>query len=211
VNPSHPVTSIESLRITLEQLHSKIDECTVCATEVVGYEKVRGVRRGDPGQIIIIGQGPGNREKAVGRAFAGQSGTSLDRWLVASGADPADPRRGIYLTSVTKCIAAQDSGVRMMARKCRPWLLAQLQTITPELIITLGEHAYRELDMSRIKYNEAVCIPQSSQALMLFSSFGVNFTLLPWPHPSGLNRWHNLEKNRAKLAASFDVVRPFFR
>jgi uracil-DNA glycosylase family 4 len=195
----------------LAVLHQAIDECTVCADHVPGLVKIQGVRRGEPGKIMIIGQGPGRQEAERRSAFAGQSGTRLDRWLVEAGADPANPRGGIYLTSVTKCVPGPGASMTHMVKNCRRFLLEQLAIIKPSLLVTLGKPAYEQLRVSHDPYEQALCRLFHSESQLLFPGTGFHYALLPWPHPSGLNRWHNEPGNRSRLVASFDLMRPFLR
>jgi uracil-DNA glycosylase len=83
--------------------------------------------------------------------------------------------------------------------------------LRPALVITLGKSAYERLRFSENSYEDNLCTLQSSKNLMLFTEFGYHFSLLPWPHPSGLNRWHNSEENRMRLEATFPLVQPYIR
>jgi uracil-DNA glycosylase len=56
------------------------------------------LERGDPGKLFVVGQDPGNAELHGNKAFAGQSGKTLDSWLRAAGLSNDDPRKGVYLT-----------------------------------------------------------------------------------------------------------------
>lgn len=158
---------------------------------------------------MIIGQGPGNAELAGVRAFAGQSGRTLEGWLVSCGANPKSPRDGIYFTSVIKCVCPSDKYFAQMAGNCRQFLRRQIMELAPELVITLGKKAYEELRVDDGTYEEGLCAPHHTSQLVLITPFGLHFNLLHWPHPSGLNRWHNESANASRLKASFDFVRQF--
>ena len=41
------------------------------------------------------------------------------------------------------------------------------------------------------------------------TKFGFDYTLMVWPHPSPVSRWHNSAENREKLRASFDALARF--
>jgi uracil-DNA glycosylase family 4 len=190
----------------LVAVHEAIDGCRVCAREVAGFRKPPHLERGDAGKVMIIGQGPGNAEMRAEVAFAGQSGKTLNSWLVAAGADRDNPREGIYFTSVIKCCAAGPEHFRIMERNCRRFLRDQIAAIEPALIITLGKEAYMAMRFTNTGYDRALCKPVHSSDHLLYSWFGFHFWLLPWPHPSGLNRWHNVPKNRERLRESFEFV-----
>lgn len=156
---------------------------------------------------MVVGKGPGNAELGGARAFAGQSGRTLDSWLRSSGAERARPRRGIYLTSVIKCCYLYEKDFDLMAHNCAPFLQRQIEIIRPLLVVTLGREAYMGLQFTGRDYDGALCNAVHSSDHLLFSPFGFHFWLLPWPHPSGRNRWHNVPENRERLRGSFHIVR----
>lgn len=158
---------------------------------------------------MIVGQGPGRAEINGLRAFAGQSGRTLEGWLVKSGANPAAPREGIYFTSVIKCVCPRDRFFPLMAKNCRIFLQHQIACVSPELVVTLGKRAYEALQVCDRTYDGALCELQHTADFVLLTPFGFHFSLLHWPHPSGLNRWLNDAGNMRKLAASFEFVRRF--
>jgi len=191
--------------IQLKLLHQQIDACRVCAQMVPDFTKPLKMERGEAGPIMVVGQGPGNTEIAKGRAFSGYSGKRLDEWLVQCGANEQNPRIGIYLTSVIKCAGAKKY-FSTMAHNCRSFLNKQLSIIRPALVITLGQEAYEELSFNEMRYDLALCREQRSSEIVFMTPVGFHYNLLPWPHPSGLNRWHNDEENNEMLKASFQIV-----
>lgn len=191
----------------LDVVHRAIDDCRVCSHSVRGFRKPPHLDRGEPGPVMIIGQGPGNAELQGDIAFAGQSGTTLNLWLVAAGANTEEPRRGIYLTAVIKCCCTGPRDFKVMERNCWRFLQQQMAVVRPRLVITLGRQAYMSLRFTGDEYGEALCNPERSSDHLLISGFGFDFWLLPWPHPSGLNRWHNVAENRERLRKSFVFVR----
>ena len=195
--------------VGIQNLHDEIIRCRICEDQVDGYEKPPSLDRGQPGSVMVIGQGPGRAELGGTRAFAGQSGRTLDVWLQSCGADPADPRRGIYFTSVIKCVSSKDNCFARMAQNCAPFLARQILEIHPHLIVTLGKRAYEALRIIEEDYEAALCNPRYSADVVLVTPFGFHFSLLHWPHPSGLNRWLNTAENQARHRQSFEFVRKF--
>jgi DNA polymerase len=193
----------------LEALHVEIDACRVCSSFLSPLEKPTGLVRGGVASIVIVGQAPGNQELARRRAFAGMSGRRLEEWLVACGAPAANPRSPFYFTSVIKCICPESRHLSQMARNCQPFLHRQLAIIRPALVISLGAVSFENLNFTSLDYSGALCQTLATTDHLLFPPFGEHFTLLVWPHPSGLNRWLNDSSNAAALTASFDVVRRF--
>lgn len=147
--PTHLVILAEDLKnaveLPLSVLHGEIARCRVCEPTVDGFQKPPHLDRGGVGRVMVIGQGPGSAELSGTRAFAGQSGRTLEQWLVACGADPASPRAGIYFTSVIKCVCPSERFFSSMARNCRAFLQRQIVELGPDLIITLGRKSYEAL------------------------------------------------------------------
>jgi uracil-DNA glycosylase len=209
INDSHddaePVRPALVERLTV--IHEDIDRCRRCEPEVNGFRKPPHLDRGEPGKLFVIGEGPGNAELRGRRAFAGQSGRTLDKWLRAAGLDERDPRKGAYLTSIIKCCHSSAKDFDLMARNCSDFLQRQMMTIRPRLVITLGRNAYLSLRFTHEGYGEAICRPMHTSRFLLLSQFGFHFWFLPWPHPSGLNRWHNAAENRRRLQESFAFMK----
>jgi uracil-DNA glycosylase family 4 len=192
----------------LDELHETVDACRKCEASIPNLCKPVRMFRGTPGKVIIVGQGPGRKERAIGYAFAGQSGKRLDEWLRKCRTHGL-ARDGIYLTSVVKCVKKSARELEIMAKNCRPFLEAQISLIRPKLIITLGQLAFETLNFSEMTFSNALCTPLESRQHVLLPPFGYHLTLLPWPHPSGLNRWLNEKENRQKLERSFRTVATF--
>ena len=112
----------KTLRTPLEELHETIDNCRKCESCIPDLCKPVRMFRGFPGSVMIVGQGPGKKERSTGYAFAGQSGKRLDEWLWQCRRRGA-ARDGIYLTSVMKCVKRSEKELEIMARNCRPiWI-----------------------------------------------------------------------------------------
>jgi uracil-DNA glycosylase family 4 len=191
------------------RIHNEISECRVCESRVPGFEKPVLLHRGDFGRVMIVGQGPGRSELKVFRAFAGQSGRTLEWWLVACGANPANPRAGIYFTSVIKCVCPSEKFFPLMARNCRGFLHRQIVELGPELVITLGWKSYEVLRVSDDEFDATLCVPRNTADFALVTPYGLHVNLLHWPHPSGRNRWLNNDENQLRLQNSFEFVRSF--
>ncbi len=198
MSPDSPATS-------LSLLHERINNCRVCERLVPQFAKPQKMDRGEVGSIVIVGQAPGNKELVKGKAFSGNSGKKLNEWLVRCGANREHPRKGIYLTSIVKCQGAKELFSRMV-HNCRTFLNLQLTIIQPRLVITLGQEAFEELRFETSEYNLALCREYRSLDYVLMTPVGFHYSLLPWPHPSGLNRWHNNKSNVQLLNASFEIV-----
>jgi len=210
-NPSRAILRLvaTSQETELVHIHREIDGCTICKAGVDGFQKPKPLDRGAVGRIMVIGEGPGKSELNSGRAFAGQSGRRLEGWLVAAGAPRDDPRQGIYFTSVLKCFCPASKDFKGMARNCSGFLDRQLQTIKPELVVTLGSKAFQRLHFTEDEFDRAACNPYYTGDEVLLTDYGFHFWVLHLPHPSGVNRWHNHEANRKKLSSALKFVTRF--
>lgn len=94
---------------------------------------------------MMIGEQPGDQEDKHGEPFVGPAGRLLDRALEQSGID----RASVYLTNAVKHFKFSREGKRRIHQKpgrtemvaCRPWLLAELGAIRPDLVVLLGATA----------------------------------------------------------------------
>ncbi len=90
-------------------------------------------------RLMIIGEGPGQREDETGVPFVGKAGQLLDKILLSAG---IDRRRDVYICNVVKC---RPPGNRVPAREeaeaCRPYLDAQIDLVRPQLVLAAGATA----------------------------------------------------------------------
>jgi len=192
--------------LTLKVLHEQIDQCTVCNSFVQPLRKpLPGINRGDGHDLFIVGQAPGRTEVKSRRAFSGGSGSRLDNWLVACGRPAKEPRKGVYLTSILKCPMNKPSDFTGMARRCKHFLVSQLEIIQPRILITLGKESFDFLKLEDGEYTDMIgkIYYPAHGALISHHPYTA---IVHWPHPSGLNRWHNEPENSQRLRASFAAI-----
>lgn len=93
-------------------------------------------------RLVMIGEQPGDREDLAGKPFVGPAGRMLDKLLDDVGIERGD----VYLTNVVKHFAFTQRGKRRLHRTpnhaeitaCRPWWIAEIAAIQPELLVCLG-------------------------------------------------------------------------
>ena len=195
----------------LRDLHSQIDRCTICSNFVVPLRKPQSnMARGEGPDIFVVGQAPGKTEVSTARAFSGSSGTRLDNWLIACGRPAGNPRLGVYLTSVLKCPVNLPAQFKLMARNCRHFLDSQIEIIRPKIVITLGLESFEYLKTTQGNYDSLIgqIFYPNDNPLSPPQPFSA---LVHWPHPSGLNRWHNGDGNGARLEESFKKVKAYLK
>lgn len=98
---------------------------------------------------MIVGEQPGDQEDLEGRPFTGPAGQLLDRALVDAGIE----RPKTFITNAIKHFKWTARGKQRLHQKpaageidaCKPWLLAELSTIAPKVLVLLGATAARSL------------------------------------------------------------------
>jgi DNA polymerase len=99
--------------------------------------------------IMLVGETPGDREDRAGKPFVGPAGRLLDEALAAAGID----RATAYVTNAVKHFRWEERGKRRLHKKprwsevqaCKPWLLAEIEAIAPQVIVCLGATAAQSL------------------------------------------------------------------
>lgn len=115
--------------------------CTLCRLSEGRTNVVFG--SGDPdADLVIVGEGPGQREDEQGLPFVGPSGRLLDELL----GEIDLSREEVYITNVVKCRPPRNRDPREdEIEACKPYLRTQLQLIDPKVVLTLGNFASKLL------------------------------------------------------------------
>ncbi len=98
---------------------------------------------------MLVGEQPGDREDVEGHPFVGPAGHVLDVALERAGL--SDVR--IYKTNAVKHFRYKQRGKRRLHEAplrshvvaCRPWLRAELEILSPPLLVLLGAVAAQSL------------------------------------------------------------------
>jgi uracil-DNA glycosylase len=134
----------------LERLREAAATCEGCPLFADAERTVFGAGDGRA-RVVVVGEQPGEDEDRTGEPFAGAAGALLDRALEQAGIDPGGVWR-TYAVKHRKSARVGPAGrrirlkpVRGEAAACRPWLLAELDAIGPEMVICLGGAAAHTL------------------------------------------------------------------
>ncbi len=136
---------------SLTSLRAAAQGCHACPLWRRATQTVFGAG-GARASILLVGEQPGDQEDRQGLPFVGPAGRLLDQALEAAGID----RRSVYVTNAVKhfkWIPAEGRGKRRIHQKpsgnevraCRPWLLAEIEAVEPDLIVCLGATAAQSL------------------------------------------------------------------
>ncbi|MFN8499716.1 MAG: uracil-DNA glycosylase [Anaerolineae bacterium] len=128
---------VSERRAALDHLHAEVRACERCDLCKTRTQAVPGEGPATA-QIMLVGEGPGQREDQLGRPFVGASGQWLTELLGLAGLK----REDVYITNVVK---SRPPGNRDPLpdeiEACRTWLEQQLAIIQPKVIITLGRYS----------------------------------------------------------------------
>ena len=123
-------------------IREDLGDCTRCRLHKQGRKQiVFGV--GNPrAELMFIGEAPGADEDTQGEPFVGRAGQLLNNMIKAMGLR----REDIYIANIIKC---RPPGNRTPERDecetCSPFLMRQIATIKPKVLVALGAVAAKTL------------------------------------------------------------------
>jgi len=128
-----PVGSAAALAAIADEIRG----CTRCPLAARRTRTVPG--EGNPlSDVLLVGEGPGQREDATGRPFVGPAGRLLDELLHSIGWERDD----VYVTNVVKCRPPgnRDPEPGEIAT-CASYLERQERALEPAVVVSLGRHS----------------------------------------------------------------------
>jgi len=147
INRFNNKPTIENIPSTLENLKKKIKNVSNCSLK----ESAKQIVFGDGNQnshLMIVGEGPGQKEDEIGKPFVGDAGVLLDKMLKAINIK----RKNIYITNVVNYRPPNN-------RKPEPaeitryseFLREHISIINPKILILMGSTAMEALFGNKIK------------------------------------------------------------
>lgn len=167
-------------------LEKAVASCRACPLARGRTQAVFGV--GDKNaEWLLVGEGPGRTEDALGEPFVGKSGKLLDNMLGA-----LDLRRGenVYIANIVKCRPTDARGndrppTEQEAAACRPFLERQMALLQPRIILALGKTAA----VSLLQVDPQTPVTQlRGQCRQLQSAQGQSLPVVVTYHPAYLLR-----------------------
>ncbi|MCE4611366.1 MAG: uracil-DNA glycosylase [Desulfurococcales archaeon] len=120
-----------------EDLVKTIKSCTRCPLHASRKNAVPGEGPLDA-EVMVVGEAPGRSEDEQGRPFVGAAGKLLDRLLGEAGLE----RGRVYITNIVKCRPPNNRDPKPEEiQACLPYLIEQIKTIRPKVIIAVGRIA----------------------------------------------------------------------
>lgn len=136
----------------------------------------KGAKHGVPGEgplnakVMLVGQNPGADEDELGRPFVGRAGKFLTKTLAEYGIK----REDIYITNIVKHVSPKNrKPFDDEVRACLPYLIAQIRTINPKIIVLLGASAKETPRIDGIEYIQVI----HPSAAMRFTKMREKFRL----------------------------------
>ncbi len=156
----------------IDELRKAVHDCRGCDLYKDATQAVFGEGPADA-SVLVIGEVPGDQEDRQGHPFVGPAGKLLDKALVEAGID----RTQVYVTNAVKHFKFKpaERGKRRIHQKpgrtevvaCRPWLIAELDSVRPDLVVFLGATAAQSLLGTKFKVTqqrgEVVAIPDRQE------------------------------------------------
>lgn len=193
-----PIAASEKAGLLDELNRSEVMDCRKCVLCEGRTQTVFG--EGDPNaNLMFVGEGPGQNEDETGRPFIGRAGNKLSEMITAMGLS----REQVFIANVVKCRPPNNRApTPVEAEACWPYLLQQIATIQPMVIVTLGGPAAKRL------VNPQHGITRVRGLWHHFAGLqpdGPTVPVLPTFHPSYLLRVYTPE-NRKKVWSDLQTV-----
>jgi len=125
----------------LKSYYQEIKGCMKCALGATRTNFVFGEGSAEA-DLMLIGEAPGRDEDLKGIPFVGRAGQLLTLMLQSINLK----REDVFIANVLKCRPPNNRDPQPdEIEKCEPYLLKQIEMISPKLIVTLGRFASSSL------------------------------------------------------------------
>jgi DNA polymerase len=181
----------------LDELASAAQGCKGCDLYIDATQIVFGAgsSRAD---MMLVGEQPGDQEDKAGVPFVGPAGRLLDKALAAAGID----HDRLYVTNAVKHFkfTVAERGKRRIHKKpsrievvaCRPWLLAELEAVDPDVVVLLGATAAQSLMGSTFRLTA-----HRGEELRLPADLDMDPAVVVSAHPSAVLRGPHEKREEA--------------
>jgi DNA polymerase len=186
----------------VEALRAAAPDCRGCelwepATQVVFSAG------NDSGRVVLVGEQPGDVEDRKGVPFVGPAGRLLQKALDEAGL----AREDVYVTNAVKHFRYTPRGKRRIhatpeaahVAACKPWLVAELRAVRPEVVVCLGATAVRSLLGTTVRVLRDRGTPMVRETSLGETTFVVTV------HPSSVLRGPEDQRDTAFAALVADL------
>lgn len=174
-------------------IYRKIESEPNYRSENMGHVLVPGKGKLGPGTPVFVGEAPGREEELRVEPFVGAAGRNLDVLLAMAGFQRDD----VFITNLVKYRPFSTTGANRPpslseSRRALPFLLEELQTLAPSVVVCLGLSVARALlGAASLRMEEVNGQFVEKHGVRIFVTF----------HPSPLN--YNVPRKRAFMESAF--------
>lgn len=186
----------------MAEIRAQALKCQDCPLSQTRTQVVFGDGNPDT-PLMLIGEGPGEQEDAMGLPFVGRAGQLLEEALRAS----KITRKHIWISNVLKCRASIFEGGRLQNRPprveeveaCRQWIESEIAVINPLVIVCIGGPAAKLIIGKHFSI--------SSQRGQWFTDTGYAPYVMAVLHPAYILRQQGQEFLRTKQGLIDDIAK----
>ena len=152
INSSSPNLERDSIRFTSERICSQCSKCLSPNKPPMGIPPVLG-KGNVEAKLMLVGEAPGEWEILKKEPFIGPAGQELNQALKFH---KLDRDKDLYISNAIKCRPTRYSefdSTKLVGRKpsgdelanCKSFISAEIEIVSPEVIILLGQSAYEQV------------------------------------------------------------------
>ncbi len=181
-----------------KSLQEELSSCVKCKLAITRNTVVFG--EGNPhAKIMFIGEGPGNQEDLEGRPFVGRAGQLLTR-IIENGMKI--PRSDVFITNIVKCRPSVDMAMKKdrppdkdEVVACSPYLLRQIEILSPRVIVTLGSPSTKFLLQTNLGITQLRGKWHSFRGIPVMPTYHPSYVLRNGGDSSPLKKdvWHDIK------------------
>lgn len=155
--------------------------------------------------LMFIGEAPGAQEDKLGRPFVGASGKFLQEMLESIDLT----REDVYITNIVKFRPPNNRDpLAEEIEACLPYLVKQIEIISPKLVIFLGRHSLNVF-FPELKISQAH--GQPVRRTITLGQDKINQVFLPLYHPAAAlyngSMRQVLQEDFAKIPKILDLIK----
>ena len=179
----------------LQDIRDDLGECTRCRLHERRTHIVFGV--GNPSaDLMFVGEGPGRDEDEQGEPFVGRAGQKLNGMIRAIGLERGD----VYIANIVKCRPPDNRDPKPdEIATCSPFLLEQIESVRPKVIVTLGSPATKTLLGIKTGITKVRGTWQSYRGIPVMPTYHPAFLLRQYTEENRRLVWADLKAARARM------------
>jgi DNA polymerase len=170
---AEPAEVVAAAGESLDNIRSDLGDCQRCKLAGDRKNLVFGV--GNPkARLLFVGEAPGRDEDLQGEPFVGEAGQLLTRLINRMGLK----REDVYICNVLKCRPPGNRNPEPdEIEQCHPFMLRQVKSISPEVVVALGTFAAHTLLKTRAPISKLRGNFHDFEGIPLMPTFHPSFLL----------------------------------